>query len=354
MRVEGCFPVIHPMYKDWLFTWFKPKKIMTSIAYLADDEKTKSIHKIMDFRGEIFLDCGSFHLFTKKLFWNDVFEYRKRLERWYEKLKPDLASGFDIPSLLWHRKDIKRERLMWSIGNYDYLQRHFNNSIPLVLGVCAFSEKSVKIVYYWVTKKLNEIPPLIGLGGQVPLMIRAGRNPDLGKIIVRTLYYLRKYFASSSLHVYGAGGHRWYMLVRLLGANSADYAGYTFHTGRGRILLPGVKPRYILRKIQLKTRTGYRYYIRPHQKLLNIKELQELGKCACPVCTKLDSTFLEFNKAYRLIHNFHVFLSEANIVDEFCETNNMEGLKKHVKTRLILSNSGLKEVAEYALQLIRK
>jgi queuine/archaeosine tRNA-ribosyltransferase len=313
--------------------------------------KNENIHKIMEFNGMIFLDCGIFQLFRNELNTKLIESYRDNLINLYNTLLPDVASSLDIPSLLWHRISVKEQRLEWSINNYITMRERVKHCIELVLGICAFSRKSIEIVKQKLSKVDEQIENL-GLGGQVPLIKLSVLKPELGKLVIQTAYFMRQAFPNSYIHVYGAGGHRWYMLLRLLGINSADYAGIWQLAARGQIILPGTGPRYISKYIRIKTKDGWRTFVRSDDEMIKKAELKLLQQCECPICKNFDYRVLEYNKKLRLIHNLHVLLSESEIVDQYCKENNHRALVRHVKDRLIRNNSKLRPLAEFTLKLI--
>lgn len=351
MNFSGCYPVIHPGNMQEINKWMKLKKIMASVSWLSSSQKSQDIHKIMKFKRTIFLDCGIYQMYKRKM--NSVMlnRYREKLVDCYSKLKPDLASSLDVPSLIWHPVEVKKIRTSWSIENYTFMRERIRKSIPLVLGISVFSRKSVVAVSKQINKKIGT-PDYLGLGGQVPILTLAGIKPELGKCTANALFHLRRKFPKSIIHVYGAGGHRWYSLVRLLGADSADYASFTQVAARGKILLPGVGARYISKEMIKKSERGILIYKRPEEKILSTNEFAKLLSCDCPVCRTSDIYELEHEKQYRLIHNLYVVLKEATLVDSFFEENDLKGLASFVDKRF--KHSRLRPVVDYVLNLVAK
>jgi len=337
--------VISPKICEWIFSYLKLQRIMTTVNMLP--KHSINVHRLLRFKGFIFLDCGIFSQFRKEISKKEITNYRDELIERYKRLRPDVASSLDVPSLLWHPVEVKKQRSDWSIENYIYMKKKLGDSIPLFVGVSAFSPKSVEIIGKKIKEKIGAIR-LIGLGGQVPLIKKAVLKPQLSKISLHTTFYLKKMFQDSHLHVYGAGGHRWYMLARLLGADSADYAGFYQLTGRGQIVLPGVGPRYILKRIENEKRT----YVRSEEELLKLNEFIKLLECSCPACKENNFENLEYNRELRLIHNMYVSVSEATIVDNILRESGKKELIKHIKNRL--SSSHLKPLMNYAIRLAQK
>jgi len=348
MEIKGCFPVIYPKIMKWIFDWIRPEKIMTSVSWLSRKQKETNIHEVFNYYGLIFLDCGTFQFFMKDVDVDMVHEYRKNLVKWYSCLRPEIVSSLDIPSLLWHSVDTKILRLELSLENYLFLKERIRD-IPIVLGICAFSEKSATIVAKKLKDRLGN-PSLIGLGGQVPLLRLSDTKPELGKLVVSTIRRLRNEMPESFIHVYGAGGHRWYMLVRLAGADSADYAGFAPLAGKGQVFLPGLDPHHILQKFEIKTRKPR--YVQPKNEILTPGELKQLESCLCPACKNVsDVENLKNNRKYRIIHNLYTVISESQLVDEYCNSNDLRGLSLHVEDRLIKNRSSLSSVAKYCIKL---
>ena len=348
MVIEGCFPVIHP-HLSWLLNKVKIEKIMTSVGFINNSQKRRNIHKVFKFKGKIFLDCGIFQKYKNDLDKKSIISYRKKLIQWYSFLRPSIASSLDVPSLLWHKIPIKRERLLWSIENYLYMKNKLRCNIPLYLGVSAFSEKSVKIVAKLIENKVGMVKN-IALGGQVPLIKMSIRKPDLGKIVIRTIFYLRKSFPESNIHVYGAGNSRWYLMVRTLGANSADYSGYIKLAGMGRILVKGSGSRYLKSEIKLKSNGHETLHRRPKELVINKEEFSRLLECKCPVCEIHFPDKLDTNRKFRLIHNLYTVDREAKIIDELCNEQDLKSLKELINN--YFKGSVMKPIADYTLKIL--
>ena len=349
MRVEGCFPVVHP-HLSWLLDKVKLQRIMTSVSFINNFQKRRNIHEVFKFKGNIFLDCGIFQKYKNDLDKKFITSYRKKLIQWYSSLRPSIASSLDVPSLLWHKIPIKRKRLLWSIENYLYIKNRLRYNIPLYLGVSAFSEKSVKIVAKLVENKVGMVEN-IALGGQVPLMKMSVRKPDLGKIVTRTIFYLRRSFPESNIHVYGAGNPRWYLMIRTLGASSADYSGYIKLAGMGRILVKGCGSRYLESEIKMKLNGHETLRKRPKELVISKEEFCRLLECKCPVCEIHSPDKLDTNRKFRLIHNLYTVDREAKIIDEFCNEQNLKSLKELINN--YFKGSVMKPIADYTLKILQ-
>lgn len=350
--VNGCFPVIYPWMKNEVFHWLEPSKAMVSIASLNKQQRKRTIHKVLKFRGLTFLDCGAFQLTHKPLDWNKNYQYRERLIRDYRNLKPEIASALDIPYTF--KKKIHFEAIKWSLKNYVFMRDELDDSILLVPGFCVFSNKAIEFLSKETRTVIGE-PKIIALGGLVQVMRTVSKAPENGKILLRIVHQFCKAFPESRVHVYGLGEHRWYMLIRLLGASSSDYASYVGISGKGGILLPGLPPKYILKKVSINKGSKTVYYTRSDDKLIRGRDLLLLFQCECPICKEVGPISLEFDRDYRIVHNLHVLLTETKIVDQFCEDGDYTGLKRFIKQRLIQKgNSGLETIAKYALKLFQE
>ena len=350
--IKGSFPVIYPDLKDIILSKIELKKIMVSVAFLNRSQKEDDIHRVMNFQKQIFLDCGIFQrgFYRRKFTWKKICDYRKNLVDWYSNLKPDLASSLDVPNVLGSGNRDKIQRLRWSIENYDLMKRQLQ--IPLILGISVFEKKDIILVKKMIQKELDEIPEFLGIGGMVPLMRKTQTQPELAKIILNVVHFTRKNFPNVSLHVYGLGDHRWYPMIRLLGALSSDYAGYINAAGRGGIFVKGLPEKYILKKIvRLKTKKGILFYTRQDNRLMSLRELKKLRNCNCPFCKNSDPVLLEFNREGRIIHNLHVVLFETEKVDKYCLNNDFEGLKRYIKETVCTQDNPMKPIAKYALSL---
>ena len=353
--IEGSFPVIYPDMKDLVFSQMKLEKFMTSVAFLNLSQKKENIHKVMCFDGQIFLDCGIFQrgFYKKKFTWDELSRYREKLVEWYRCLRPNLASSLDVPSCLDSKTNVKLERLKWSIENYRMMKN--NIDIPLYLGISAFSENDVILIRRMIDTRLREDPELLGVGGMVPLMRSSETQTELGRIILKVVTKIRKNFPHSSLHVYGLGDHRWYPIIRLLGASSSDYAGYINAAGRGGIFLEGLSQKHILKKIvKIKSKKGIRFYTRSDDKLMSLKELQKLRNCGCPFCKNSDPVFLEFTREGRILHNLYVIISENRKVEEYCMDNDSKGLRRYIKKTICVEGNPMNPIAKYAISLSKR
>ncbi len=347
LKIEGCFPVVYPHLR-WLLDRVKVERIMTSVSFLNNSQKRKRISEVFKFRGIIFLDCGIFQKYKNELDSRSIISYRKKLVKWYSVLQPSIASGLDVPSLLWHKIQTKRKRLLWSIENYLYIRNKLPSNIPLFLGVSAFSEKSVKIAAELIRSKAGAVEN-IALGGQVPLMKASFRNLDLGKIVIRTVFYLRKSFPESNIHVYGAGNPRWYLMIRALGASSADYSGYIKLAGFGRVLVKESGSRYLKSKTKVKRDNQEILLKRPKELVINKEEFSKILECRCPVCKVYSPDKLDVNRKFRLIHNLYTVNKETRIIDKICNEKNLKNLKEVIN--IYFKNSVMKPIADYALKL---
>jgi len=351
-RYVGTFPVVYPDSKDIILPNLGIEKMMTSVAFLNSEQKTRPIHEVMNFGGLVFLDCGIFQrgTYKKNFTWTEISEHREKLIQWYAHLKPDIASSLDLPSPLGLEKELKKERLIWSIENYKLMKTQLDT--PLSLGLSLLSNMEIRFSKMQIQKILAGHPELLGLGGLVPLMRASETNYELGRLILHLIHEVHKNFSNSLIHVYGLGDHKWYPLIRLLGASSSDYSGYHYITGRGGILLPGSSEKYLLRIIKHKKKNGYAYYTRPDDKIFSKEELRKLYGCHCPSCTDIDPAFLEFDRDRRLVHNLYVILEECKLVDEFIWNSDVEGLRKHIEE--VFRDNHMKLFAQYALKLLRR
>jgi len=224
------------------------------------------------------------------------------------------------------------------------------SDLTLVLGISVFDPRDLRHFKCQLEKR-QVVPEFLGLGGQVPLMRVASETPEVGKQVVRNMYLLRKQFRNLPVHVYGAGDHRWYAMLRLMGATSADYAGYVMIASKGGIVLPGTGPRFILKRVKVVTKKGVMFYTRPDEKLLKLEDFTQLVNCSCPICKCNDLFILEENRDYRIIHNLYVTLAQTALVDSYCNENDDRELIDYIKQMLLVKKNELRPVARYALKL---
>lgn len=356
ISLMGHFPLVQPCLYPKIAKWLDLGKVMTSIFWLSKDQRKGDIHKIYGEKTKIFLDSGIFQKYNKDVSWYEIETLRTQYLKWCDSTKADIVSGLDVPSLPSYSVREKNNRLKWSINNYLYLLKALDRGCctpRIVLGMSAFSRKEIEIAYNRVKKNVRATP-FVALGGQVPLLRQSEMTPSKGLHILDNLFWFRKYFCLSSIHIYGVGGHLWYPLVRLIGASSADYANYMSYTGRGKILLPGIRPKYISKQVTVRMRHGLQFFRRPKNLLLTEEEVRILENCMCPVCKKWGYSVLEKNRLYRLIHNVYVIHKETQLVDVLCEEENYSGLADYVKTHLVERDSGVQEAAKYAIGIYEK
>jgi tRNA-guanine family transglycosylase len=352
-KIQGLFPVLYPdNLKDVILKHLRIERIMTSVAWLKVTQRKLKIHDVMNFKKMIFLDCGVFQrrMYQKFNSYTSICEYRQKLVEWYSYLRPDIASAFDVPSSPCYEAQQRLQRLVWSIENFEFLTQRLPN-IPLVLGLSIFGKEDVNHLKRLIKKQKIE-PEIIGLGGQVPLIRETLNNVNYGKMVLKNVYLLRSLFPDKPIHVYGGGDHRWYALLRLLGATSADYASYILIASHGAIILPGLGPRFILKKVRVETKKGPIIFVRPSDKILNVTDYPLLVNCQCPICRNQDPLMLEESKENRIIHNLYVILSETTKVDQYCENNDYKGLIKYIKN--VFKDVIFKELARYAIKLYYK
>jgi hypothetical protein len=337
-KIKGYFPIIPPHMIHHCLSKIQLNKLMVDITSLKGDIN-RDIHEMFNFKGTIFLDCGIFNRYRRQLTLDYLKDYRDKLIEKYTLLKPDIASALDIPALLWHDINTKKERTEWSLQNYLYMREKLKG-ITLVLGVCGFSKKSVTLVSERV-KSITGSPEILGIGGLVPLIRRATYRPELGRIVVRTISLFRINFPDSFIHAFGAGGHRWYILTRFAGATSSDSSSVIQSTMKWHILIPGEGARH-LSMDKAKTKT----------EIAKPNEVEKLKNCECPTCKNNDISILERDKNALLIHNLFVTLNEARIVDEICERNDRREILKHLKDRFLSHHSFLKPVAKELIKVV--
>lgn len=362
MNLEGCFVAI--THKDkWVLDYVDPPtRLLVSITEIPMREREKSIREVFNFNGTTFLDLGVFSKFLMKEIkegkiptWNEIVRYRERCVDWINNSKPDFACALDIPSLINNPPNVKAIKTEWSLLNYLYFKEMtphlIDPSIKLVPGLTSFSEKSVLAVKLRTMMRLKEEPELLALCGQVPLIRFCEYRPRLAMLSLYTTHQFVKAFPNSDIHVYGAGGYRWYSLIRLLGAKSADYSFWAVSAGWGRIVVPTTgRDGYTHKRASFKTKEGGRkFYVRRDQDLLTCDDLTGLEECDCWVCRSQDHSVLEFNRGYRFIHNLHNLIKRNDLVDRFCRDNDQEGLIKHIRESF--KDSRIKDISEYAIKL---
>ena len=350
-KYYGCYPVLYSESIEFVTKLLKLKRIMCSVGWLSDDLKKQQIHNSMRFNGLVFIDNGMFQRksYKRKYTWDEVCQYRQRLIEWYKNLQPDIVSSLDIPSSPELNKKERLTRINWSVINYKFMIDKVG-SIPLVLGSSIHSRKELEFFKKCIiSNRIN--PNILGLGGQVPILRSVSQNPKIGKEIIKTIFQMSKVFPKIPIHVYGLGEHRWYLLIRLLGAKSSDYASYMKISGCGRILLPGLRPKFISKKIRVTTKSGEKFYTRPTRDLFKPHELLLLRDCECPICKNNDPAILEESRKYRIIHNLYVILSETDLMDRLCKENNDSEIIHHVISRLSHDNQDIKPSLNHALKL---
>ena len=350
-RYVGDYPVTYAGNIELILGKLKLERIMCSVGWLSRTQKQQDIRRLMKFEGCIFLDNGMFQRgsYKKEYDWTDICQYRQKLTDWYASLQPDIASSLDVPSYYELSRKEKLARIAWSVLNYGFMRNELG-SIPLVLGSSIYSQRDLDFLKKCLEKNRVNLE-FLGLGGQVPILRSVFNNPQIGKRIMRTLFQMSKSFREIPLHVYGLGEHRWYLLIRLLGAWSSDYASYTAISGRGKIIIPGLRPKFISKHLHVKTEKGEKYYTRPSSELFKPHELLLLKNCKCPICKNNDFNKLEERRDYRIIHNLYVTLCESRLMDELCEENSDSEMVRHVISRLSYDNGDVKPSLNYALKL---
>ena len=352
-HLNGFFPVIYNDLKKSISS-LKLEKIMVNIAYLSLKQKNMDIHEAMNFKGMIFLDSGVFQrgFYLKKFDKHQIIDYRDDLIKWYNFLKPNYASSFDLPIPFPSDMKRKRSRISWTIENFKVMKNFLD--IPLVIGLSLFSRSDILYAERKLKEGFKQIPDLLGLGGLVPLMRMSENKPSLGKIIIKTTYQFHKKFPDRSIHVYGLGNRKWYPLIRLVGATSADYAGFNKISGKGGILLPNsLSAKYILKIIKIQTKNGLRYFTRRDRDIFSQEEMKNLYKCDCPICKNSDPHLLEFDRTKRLIHNLFTILKTNENVDKWSYENNMNELISYLKKGPHSKEPNTRKIVEYAIKIMK-
>lgn len=296
---QGVYPVLEPRYFRKLKNYLSHDKIMCNTSHLRGEDLEKSLRKTYPGK-TVFLDTGVYQFYEKDLENNPINSRKERINRVIANLNPDLVSGFDVPSLIWNSVKEKKKRTKWSIDNYKEVKELTPENCRPVLGVSAFSEKSAKIVSQKVKKSLEESPKFIGLGGVVPLIKMPRKHPDLAKIPFKVLPIFRKEFPNSHIHVFGAGGKKWYPLVRYSGGDSADYAGYLSHAVHGKLLEVGEYPNEVSESDIKEMKRSKSLDDLSEKELLILRNLKvtvnQAEKVECSI--KKDESFEKFQEHY--------------------------------------------------------
>lgn len=351
----GLYPVVYLEIIGLVNKWLNLEKLMCSVAWLNAHQKHIDIHVLLNFDGYVFADCGIFQRkkYDQQFAPTKLHEMRENLIECYRHLRPDLASSLDLPSLMNYRMGRRIRRIKISVENYKTMKEKLGDSIKLVLGVSIFTSKEANILSKYLEKKRIE-PEILGLGGQVPLL-RSGNIENLRRIL-RNIFYLKSKFPKVPIHVYGTGDHRFYGLMRLLGASSSDYASYTTAAGRGMIIVRGLGPRYLSKTITIIRGDRTIYYKRPPHLLLNKKQVRYLQNCQCPVCKRFNLDTIERDRNLRMIHNLSTIISESRSIDSYIEAEDHKSLLQYLKNDLLArdKNGDFEELTSYASRLLSR
>lgn len=251
----------------------------------------RGLRQYLGFRGEVFLDNGSFTLLRNGGKPN-VAEY----VRFVESAKPD---WFPIPVDYLPAPSSSRRVAKLLAEKTASMNQEFGGSgyVPVVHMGPHFLE------YFAEVLKLLR-PDRLAVGGMVPyLRFGRGANP---RVAIEMLARARSLF-DGSLHVFGFGGGVTSLhLAAALGLDSVDSSGWRVRAAKGLILMPGRGERMI---------TGF-----GQQKgaPLSSEDQLALKRCGCAICSVSSN---QLSKPGRLgfqgraLHNLWVLSNEAALLN---------------------------------------
>lgn len=278
--------------KPW--DYFEVQNVMIN-AYdvITRCRSIQSAHKLLSYNGYICCDSGGWQILQgKNVSIHDIIDTQRNL-------KPDLSVMLD--NNLDEKEHLKNLKI--------YLKEADFNFFPVL--PYNISRKTFQKI-----SKLIDEPPMIGIGGLVPIIGTPIDILELGEV-VNTIKGIREMFPSAKIHLFGVGG--WYTaLILFLLVESIDTSSWIHDArfGKIRVLEGGV------------------YGTHPMKNNPHINE--RLYNCPCPVCERHSIAELDQRNMdgfrLRAIHNAWVLLGEVEIAKRmFQEKNYLRYVKERIK-----------------------
>lgn len=226
----------------------------------------------------------------------------------YRHTDAELCITFDLPPI---RSDNSRSRLRKYNKTRENLAHLIGalghqRIIPVVHGATEreIGENCASIA------QLTDKPPMVCVGGLVPLLRRSGRSTERDRAVIwlsKVVELIRAEFPKTIVHILGAGSPQNIATAIRCGADSTDSLAWRRAAGFGTIYLPGTGERFL----------GHRDRARANSRpLLNASELGLLELCACPACAEfpvMSRRIAQLENSYlaRAAHNASVILDLA-------------------------------------------
>jgi queuine/archaeosine tRNA-ribosyltransferase len=190
-------------------------------------------------------------------------------------IRADLFVSLDYPPRSEDSSAVRLMKIRKSMRNFAALAGEFDSKvlIPVIHGRTD-AEVGLSID---LLASICATPRWVGIGGLVPLLLNRSvaiesRIPE--EFIASTVKAVRTAFPQSRLHVFGAGGPRTFPAVCAFGADSGDSIGWRQAAGFGSIFFPFRSQRVV----------KWKRNSPPPRRTLDAVDLEELGRCRCPIC----------------------------------------------------------------------
>jgi tRNA-guanine family transglycosylase len=227
----------------------------------------------------------------------------------YNRAGVELCISLDVPPTSKDNSRVRARKYDKTRENLAYLIEMVgpHKLVPVVHGL---TETEVVRNCRQIAKIFSR-PPLICIGGLVPLLRQSGHvstEHNRGIAWLQELIAIvRACFPAAIIHILGAGSPKNVVAAIRSGADSTDSLAWRRAAGFATIYLPGTAERF------LGPRGRKRATSRP---TLQRNEIELLAACACPACSEhsqIDNRIAELSNSYiaRAAHNASVILQEA-------------------------------------------
>ncbi len=271
--------------------------------------------------GPILLDSGGFTGLTQ----GGRTLCIEKLAEIYASVDADILVSLDAPPPLRCRARDRRRKYSVTLANLKALTDALgcDRIAPVIHG------RSVPeiVANAHATRDICPMPPMICIGGLVPLLRRSGgantAPSECMLFIAEAIAVVRSTFPRALLHVLGAGAPRTITAVLALGADSVDSVAWRIAAGFGTVFTPGRGERFV--EVRARRRATSRPFL----------SLEDIAACRCPICAGMTSAnrvaALATGYRARAAHNAWVLLEEAAA---FAGAKASHRLAEHLETRL--------------------
>ena len=300
VKTPTLMPVIHPRKQTIDVSKYGADIVITNAYLIYKDEKLKKqavengLHDLINFKGPIMTDSGSFQLSV----YGDIEITNKEVLEFQELIKTDIGTSLDIPTAPFIDRKKAEDDLKITIERArEAIEFKKDNNIEMLLNSVVQGSTYLDLRRE-CAKQLSELgADLYPIGAVVPLM-ESYHYKELVDVVMNTMKDLSD---TRPRHLMGAGHPMVFALCVAMGCDLFDSAAYILYAEDDRLL---------------STRGTY--------KLENLTEMP----CSCEICSKYtpdDLRAMSKEERVKLIakHNLYVSFAELRLIRQAIQEGNL-------------------------------